>query len=182
MAKYKFNPEDFEKPESHNITETRISKWKKPLGIAISIVLLCSIGYGGYTLWNHYGKGDDVVPTDIVSLDTLSSQANTDNSDIDKQESTVLAQTLGNAENDVADGISSQADKVEVISKETGLSKEEHRVIEETKITGTLEQKAKHVIRGDYGNGQERRDRLGAEYDAIQKKVNEMYRNGDIYM
>ena len=47
--------------------------------------------------------------------------------------------------------------------------------------TGTLEQKAKQVIRGDFGNGQVRKDRLGIEYDEIQGKVNEMYRNRQAY-
>jgi len=45
---------------------------------------------------------------------------------------------------------------------------------------GTLEQKAKQVIRGNFGNGAERKRALGSEYNAIQSKVNEMYRNGEV--
>ena len=30
------------------------------------------------------------------------------------------------------------------------------------------------VIRGDYGNGEERKWRLGANYSAVQRRVNEM--------
>ena len=44
-----------------------------------------------------------------------------------------------------------------------------------------IEEKAKLVIRGDFGNGAERKRRLGAEYKAIQKKVNEMYAKGLVY-
>ena len=40
---------------------------------------------------------------------------------------------------------------------------------------------AKRVIRGDFGNGQERKDKLGSAYAEIQAKVNEMYRNGLVY-
>lgn len=40
---------------------------------------------------------------------------------------------------------------------------------------------AKRVIRGDFGNGQERKDKLGSAYSEIQRKVNEMYRQGLIY-
>ena len=47
-------------------------------------------------------------------------------------------------------------------------------------ISGSIEQKAFDVIRGIYGNGQVRKDKLGAEYAEIQKLVNEMYRNGTI--
>lgn len=45
-------------------------------------------------------------------------------------------------------------------------------------VSGSLEQKAKNVIRGDYGNGEERKQKLGNQYEEIQAKVNEMYRNG----
>lgn len=40
---------------------------------------------------------------------------------------------------------------------------------------------AKRVIRGDFGNGQERKDKLGSAYSEIQSKVNEMYRQGLVY-
>ena len=46
---------------------------------------------------------------------------------------------------------------------------------------GTLEEKAKLVIRGDFGNGEERKIKLGSEYSAIQGKVNEMYAKGLVY-
>lgn len=45
---------------------------------------------------------------------------------------------------------------------------------------GTLEQKAKQVIRGNFGNGADRKRALGSEYNAIQGKVNDMYRNGEV--
>ena len=48
-------------------------------------------------------------------------------------------------------------------------------------VPGSIEQKALDVIRGVFGNGQERKDKLGAEYAEIQKRVNEMYRNGLVY-
>lgn len=35
-------------------------------------------------------------------------------------------------------------------------------------------QLAQAVIRGDYGNGEERRRRLGSFYDAVQARVNEI--------
>ena len=47
-------------------------------------------------------------------------------------------------------------------------------------IPGSIEQKALDVIRGIYGNGQVRKDKLGTEYAEIQKLVNEMYRNGTV--
>lgn len=49
-----------------------------------------------------------------------------------------------------------------------------------TVSSGTLEQEAKSVIRGIYGNGDDRKRALGRRYDVIQSKVNEMYRNGEV--
>lgn len=46
------------------------------------------------------------------------------------------------------------------------------------KLQGTIEEKARQVISGEFGNGADRKRALGAEYAAIQAKVNEMYRNG----
>lgn len=44
--------------------------------------------------------------------------------------------------------------------------------------TGSIEEQAHKVIRGDYGNGLERKQKLGDKYTVIQNKVNEMYREG----
>ena len=39
---------------------------------------------------------------------------------------------------------------------------------------------AKKAIRGDFGNGAERRKNLGSNYDKVQAVVNKMYRNGNL--
>ena len=44
-------------------------------------------------------------------------------------------------------------------------------------VSGTIEEKALQVIRGDFGIGVERRNALGEEYSSIQAKVNEMLVN-----
>jgi hypothetical protein len=52
---------------------------------------------------------------------------------------------------------------------------------EEINPIGSIEEKALLVIRGNFGNGEERKAKLGAEYSAIQSKVNEMYANGLVH-
>jgi cytoskeletal protein RodZ len=54
---------------------------------------------------------------------------------------------------------------------------EETTADETATVTGTIEEKAKQVISGAFGNGAERKRNLGADYAEIQAKVNEMYRN-----
>ncbi len=41
-----------------------------------------------------------------------------------------------------------------------------------------VKSKALRVIKGDFGNGIDRKRTLGSEYQEIQNKVNELYRNG----
>lgn len=48
-------------------------------------------------------------------------------------------------------------------------------------VSGDVVENAHRVIRGDFGNGQERKDRLGSAYSEIQSKVNEMYRQGLVH-
>lgn len=45
-------------------------------------------------------------------------------------------------------------------------------------VSGSVEENARRVIRGDFGNGKVRKDKLGASYSEIQSRVNEMYRQG----
>lgn len=45
-----------------------------------------------------------------------------------------------------------------------------------TPINDDVEENARRVIRGDFGNGQTRKDKLGSSYSEIQGRVNEMYR------
>lgn len=52
-------------------------------------------------------------------------------------------------------------------------------VAEKQTVTKSVEELAKEVIRGDWGNGSERKERLtaaGYDYAAIQKRVNELLR------
>ena len=41
-------------------------------------------------------------------------------------------------------------------------------------IVDNIEEKALDVIKGKYGNGEERRNRLGSDFEAVQQKVNEL--------
>lgn len=48
-------------------------------------------------------------------------------------------------------------------------------------VSGDVEENARRVIRGDFGNGKIRKDKLGASYPEIQGRVNEMYRQGLVH-
>lgn len=59
--------------------------------------------------------------------------------------------------------------KADITSTSTGSS-----------ASGTVEEEAREVIRGKYGNGDVRKRNLGGRYAEIQSKVNEMYRTGQV--
>ncbi len=45
-------------------------------------------------------------------------------------------------------------------------------------LSSSVDENALRVIRGEFGNGQERKNALGDRYTEIQSRVNEMYREG----
>lgn len=53
--------------------------------------------------------------------------------------------------------------------------------VKEAYVNTDVEVNARRVIRGDFGNGQVRKDKLGSSYSVIQSKVNEMYRQGLVH-
>ena len=61
-------------------------------------------------------------------------------------------------------------------SKDVKLDKDGKPISEDKEFD--LDAAALDVIRGKYGNGQARKDALGADYEMIQKRVNEMYKQG----
>lgn len=48
------------------------------------------------------------------------------------------------------------------------------KVLEEIRENVNIDDLARRVIRGELGNGQERREKLGSNYDEVQKRVNKM--------
>ena len=64
---------------------------------------------------------------------------------------------------------------------DTSISKKEDIKTASNHSVEYVEKKALSVIRGNYGNGEERKNKLGTEYQVIQDKVNEMYRKGLVH-
>lgn len=71
--------------------------------------------------------------------------------------------------------ISQQNNTLSTTESKTILPKESNLSAE------TIEAKAWLVIRGDFGNGKERKMKLGSDYSVIQNKVNELYKNGLVH-
>ena len=79
-------------------------------------------------------------------------------------------------------------------TKQNDASAETPEVIEKPKVdtatestpsgntrSGDVTVDAKKAIRGDFGNGAERRRQLGNDYEQVQALVNKMYRDGNLH-
>lgn len=168
-----FKPEDFDKNKSSG----NGIGWKKPLGI---LTIVAALG-GIYSLFDtDTQKNTDGVVAGGTNGGTQSSEDSPveDDNQADKQSAEQEDRDLkqDDSQNEVEQ---QQVNDAEVQQNQrTPVTIREER--SNAPLSGTLEEKAKRVIRGDFGNGQVRKDRLGADYAEIQGKVNEMYRNGKL--
>lgn len=107
----------------------------------------------------------DTAEPELVTTNEEETNSTADNTTSDQNEVANTAETKS-----TASGAKEDASKKEPSNKGSQSSA--------VAVQGSVEEKAKQVIRGDFGNGTDRKQALGAEYAAIQAKVNEMYKNG----
>ncbi|MCI7597306.1 MAG: hypothetical protein MSS96_01070 [Bacteroidales bacterium] len=160
----------------------------------IIIVALAIIGY----LWHSHsgsseqGDGNLGDSTKVENTDSTKSQssdsiATADSSKAEasvgsggkistEAESATSPKGYGNAETrESAIAPQKQQEPNKLSSDVSGDSKPK---LETNVPLGTVEETANEVIRGLYGNGNVRKNKLGSRYHEIQDRVNEMYRQG----
>jgi hypothetical protein len=106
---------------------------------------------------NNATVGSNIMTDEVsssINYELVSTIADLDTDIIDTAQSSLLASNQSSSTNKISNSSTSVS------------------------FFGSLENKAKQVISGEFGNGSDRKQALGAEYDAIQAKVNEMYRSG----
>lgn len=119
---------------------------------------------------NHVtAKADSIQPAK-----TEETAEKVDSTNVEKTDNTLKEEpTKATAEIPASESNSKQSSKPDVVKEE-----KKTQTSSAIPVNGSLEQKAIAVIRGTYGNGLERKQKLGDEYTVIQNKVNEMYRDG----
>lgn len=114
-------------------------------------------------------KADSIQPAK-----TEETAEKVDSTNVEKTDNTLKEEpTKATAEMPSSESNSKQGSKPDVVKEE-----KKTQTSSAIPVNGSLEQKAIAVIRGTYGNGLERKQKLGDEYTVIQNKVNEMYRDG----
>lgn len=120
----------------------------------------------------------------VMENETIERNDNSDNVIEDCQVENVITDNT-QKENIVSDKNNETDNSNTTISQQNNtLSTTESKTIlpKESNLTAeTIEAKAWLVIRGDFGNGKERKMKLGSDYSVIQNKVNELYKNGLVH-
>ncbi len=153
---------------------------KKILLIIVAVIIAVALAFFGY---KSCGSGtpdsDGGVPTDTTStpptqVDSTSLQQKSQADSTAVQDNTTEVPSTtdvqkGNATNVNEAAMSSQREPVKSAPEETASSQSGDASVKE---------KAMQVWDGVYGNGSERRHKLGSDYKAVQRYVNKMYREG----
>lgn len=156
-------------PEPEN---TKSNKW---IWWVVGVIILCIIGY---FLFSKSGKEQPAQPeTEVVEevsaiedVDEATDQPEVVQDEANAEEASKASQTEQPAEDPKA---GAQAPVTNVVPEQT-----QQKATESTSISNDVEAEAMKVIRGEYGIGQERKDKLGAKYQPIQNRVNELKREG----
>lgn len=164
--------EEKEEPIGQNPIPTN-SRKKLIVGLAALIVVVIA----GFVLFGNNqstGKSDAIV-TDSLTKDSVQKDSTLADS-LKKENSSVVSNEESNNKEteDIKDEMQSKAS----VPVDTNVKSQQESNSESSSM-GSVE--AKQVIRGIYGNGSVRKQKLGNDYAEIQGKVNEMYRNGLVH-
>ena len=132
-----------------------------------AVVALLLVGGAIY----YFNQSDSKDNTDIsiaVSDSTSTKKAEADSTEVVPSE---------NASEDNAKTKEANSDNLTQNQLSDATRNEVNKRTSDKKVVD-VEEKARQVIRGDYGNGNVRKQKLGEEYSEIQSAVNEMYRKG----
>jgi hypothetical protein len=162
-------------------------KKKSPVIFILAIVVL--IGFGIFWLTNNDGTKSGTPVTaenpsstqenETVPITTSDPQDSTAISELENETATNNEQAVvTNTNND--DQQESNGNTNNSNSNNSSSTSEINTTRPESpsaRLNGTIEEKAKQVISGTFGNGVERKRALGSEYVEIQAKVNEIYKS-----
>lgn len=146
------------------------------LGIVVlaAILFFVFVGKDNETSVKTNAAQNPVTAKAIQPAKTEETAEKVDLTNVEKTDNTLKEEpTKATAEMPSSESNSKQSSKPDVVKEE-----KKTQISSAIPVNGSLEQKAIAVIRGTYGNGLERKQKLGDEYTVIQNKVNEMYREG----
>lgn len=143
------------------------------LWLLLGIVVLGGVGYTFFSK-----SGDKVAETPEQEIEAVAESSVP--ADTIAAEGTDIEETVpndGNAAANTSEPKSPEAVETTATADNTS-NVSSSTQINESNVSNDVEAEAMKVIRGDYGIGQERKDKLGSKYQTIQSRVNELKREG----
>ena len=150
------------------------SNSKNWIWIIPGIVAICVIGYfifskSGDSTITESEQETEIVEETIVTTDSAANQEATE-------------KVLSTDENEVSNIYNDQEEKEKeapiITTKNSNIATTTTSSVSNANVSNDVEAEAMKVIRGDYGVGQERKEKLGPHYQPIQSRVNELKREG----
>ena len=172
MAKEKlFTLEDFDKPKDKNF-------WQKYKNWIIGCIAVAALAVGIVAIVKSCDTQKEVKeiekePTEQVTSGT-EIPTNTEGSETVEPTTTPEAQEVEQVEEQPAPAPEVATPKQEPKPEATPAKP----VAQPAIVSDNVEQEAMNVIRGDYGNVPERREKLGSKYQEIQNRVNQLKKEG----
>lgn len=151
------------------------SKSNKWIWWVVGVIVLCIIGY---FLFSKSGKElpaqtETKIVEEVSAIEGVNEatdQPEGVQDEVNAEEASEASQTEQPAEDPKAEA---QAPVTNIVLEQT-----QPKATKSTSVSNDVEAEAMKVIRGEYGIGQERKDKLGAKYQPIQNRVNELKREG----
>lgn len=155
--------------EENTITENSPKKNYKWLYFVLILLLLL----GGYYWLGNNNSTDDSEKVELTAPSEVEQATPIDSTESVKEDS---------VKSENGEGLDESTLPSETQTKDSAKNSPAETVKNHGfSSSANVEQKALEVIRGVYGNGNERKSILGEQYTDIQNRVNEMYRNGLVH-
>jgi len=136
--------------------------------IAVIVVVLAILAFVAYRSCGS-GQEKESEPTNTIVSDSTEKEKPDTASNVKKATAPEAEQEQNNVGENTDAASATQTNSDESTKQNTAPV---------STSNSSVEEKAMQVWDGVYGNGTERKSKLGSDYKAVQKRVNEMYRNG----
>lgn len=153
------------------------NKGKHVLSLVVGLAVVAAIGFAAFRGCNSNSS----QPVDEPVVDTVMDEQPTAPTDsTQRADSTQFEGGDQNAPAGAPNEVQPQDDAVNAATPSAQSETSTPSTPSPTKATAPstdMDAEVQKVLRGDYGNGQERKDKLGSSYTKIQRAVNRYYRS-----
>jgi hypothetical protein len=169
---------------SNETKKTETKKKKSPILILVTLAVLILGGIFWFINNTNKKQAETVLKTEVpVTLPAEADAADGQSAEITNTitENNLQSGEASSTPTETAESLSVSANSKNINSNgiESPAANQLSTTSEASTMmtSGSIEEKARQVISGAYGNGLDRKSALGDEYSVIQAKVNEIYQN-----